>query len=237
VAVFLLLFFLASIPLFLIEWIIGKCNPGLRDRSSLRIVQGAITVIAFLSGVRTTVIGEENIPKDTPVLYIGNHRSYFDVVLTYARVRGLTGYIAKEELAKIPFLRTWMKLLHCHFLNRTDIRQGLKTILDAIEDVKNGISIFIFPEGTRSTSADETEMLPFREGSFKIATKTGCPVIPVAISHSSEILEDHMPFIRATHVTIEYGTPIYPDQLSRQEQKFLGKYVQNIIQEALVRNH
>ena len=85
IAVFLIVFFLLSIPVFLIEWIIGKFNPRVRDISSLRIVQGAFKVVIFLSGVKLTVIGEENVPKDQPVLYIGNHRSYFDIVLTYAR--------------------------------------------------------------------------------------------------------------------------------------------------------
>jgi 1-acyl-sn-glycerol-3-phosphate acyltransferase len=236
VAVFLIVFFILSIPVFLIEWILGKCNSKLRDVSSLRIVQGAVTIIGFLSGTKVTVIGKENIPKDTPALFIGNHRSYFDIVVTYALFPGLTGFVGKKELGKIPFLSTWMRLLHCHFLDRSDVRQGLKTILAAIEDVKNGISIVIFPEGTRNTGEDETELLPFHEGSFKIATKSGCPIIPMSINHTSEIFEDHMPFIKATHVTVEFGTPIYPKELPREQQKFLGQYVQGLIEETLKKN-
>ena len=135
IAVFLIVFFLLSIPVFLIEWIIGKFNPRVRDISSLRIVQGAFKVVIFLSGVKLTVIGEENVPKDQPVLYIGNHRSYFDIVLTYARCPGLTGYVAKKEMLKIPLLSRWMKFLYCLFLDRTDIKAGLKTILTAIDYV------------------------------------------------------------------------------------------------------
>lgn len=236
IAVFVITFLILSIPVFLIEWLIGKFNPGLRDISSLRIVQGAFKVVTWLSGAELTVIGEENIPTDTAVLFIGNHRSYFDIVLTYARCRSLTGYVAKKEMLKIPLLSRWMKFLHCLFLDRSDIRAGLKTILEAIEKVKSGISIMIFPEGTRNKNASETELLPFHEGSFKIATKTGCPIIPVSINNSSAIFEDHLPFVKKTHVTIEYGKPIYPGELSRDEQKFLGKYVQAIILETLERN-
>ncbi len=236
VAVFLVTFLILSIPIFLVEWIIGKFNPGLRDISSLRIVQWAFKVVIFLSGVKLTVIGEENVPKDTAVLYIGNHRSYFDVVMTYARCPGLTGYVAKKEMLKIPLLSRWMKILHCLFLDRSDIKQGLKTILTAIDLVKNGVSITIFPEGTRNSGPSELELLPFHEGSFKIATKTGCPIIPMSITNSSSIFEDHIPWIRGSRVTIEYGKPIYPGELSREEQKFIGKYVRDVIQETLVKN-
>lgn len=71
-----------------------------------------------------------------------------------------------------------MRYLHCLFLDRKDIKQGLKTILTAIEKIKSGISICIFPEGTRNKNKDELELLPFHEGSFKIASKSGCAIHP-----------------------------------------------------------
>ena len=228
-----MIFLVLSIPVFLIEWIIGKFSPKARDISSLRIVQAGFKIIIWMSGIKLTVKGEENVPKDTAVLYIGNHRSYFDIVLTYARCPGLTGYVAKKEMLKIPLLSRWMKFLHCQFLDRSDIREGLKTILAAAEEIKNGVSIMIFPEGTRSTNESELDMLPFHEGSFKIATKTGCPIIPVAISGSSAAFEDHIPRVFPAHVTIEYGKPVYPKDLSREEQKFLGRRVQGTIAEML----
>lgn len=236
VAVFLILFFIVSIPLYLIEWVIGKINPHAKDISSLRIVQWAFKVIIFLSGCRLTVIGEENVPKDEAVLYIGNHRSFFDVVLTYARCPGLTGYLAKKEIEKVPFLSTWMRYLYCLFLDRKDIKQGLKTILTAIDHVKNGISVFIFPEGTRSTGADQTELLPFHEGSFKVATKTDCLIVPVAITNTSQILEDHFPFIKGTQVTMEYGKPFRPSELSKEDKKVIGSYTRDIVQGMVKRN-
>ena len=233
IVLFLVIFLVLSIPVFLIEWIIGKFSPRARDISSLRIVQAGFKIIIWMSGIKLTVKGEENVPKDTAVLYIGNHRSYFDIVLTYARCPGLTGYVAKKEMLKIPLLSRWMKFLHCQFLDRSDIREGLKTILAAAEEIKNGVSIMIFPEGTRSTNESELDMLPFHEGSFKIATKTGCPIIPVAISGSSAAFEDHIPRVFPAHVTIEYGKPVYPKDLSREEQKFLGRRVQGTIAEML----
>ena len=176
-----------SIPILFCEWILGKFNQRKKDISSLRIIQAVFRLILKVTGADITILGHEKVPTDQAILYIGNHRSYFDILLTYVLCPGTTGYIAKKEMEPIPLLSNWMRYLHCLFLNRKDIKEGLKTILTAIEEVKNGISICIFPEGTRNKGNNELELLPFHEGSFKISTKTGCPVIPIAIHNSAEI--------------------------------------------------
>ena len=229
-------YLILSIPLLIIEWIIGKFNPHAKDISSLRIIQTVFRFILWLTGVKVTVIGEENVPKDQPVLYIGNHRSFFDILLTYTRCPGLTGYVAKAEMEKIPLLSNWMRYLHCLFLDRKDIKKGLQTIKEGIEKIKSGISICIFPEGTRNRSESDLELMEFHEGSFKLATRTGCPIIPIALNNTVSIFEKQFPKIRKTHVVIEYCKPIYPAELSKEDKKFIGKYTQNIILEALKRN-
>lgn len=234
VALFVVLFLICSIPLLIIEYIIGKFNMDVKNRSSLAIVNWAFRVCLFFAGTTVTVIGEENVPKDEPVLYIGNHRSYFDILITYVRVPRPTGYIAKKEILRVPLLRDWMWYLHCLFLDRKDIKQGMNTILQGIEKVKSGISICIFPEGTRNKVNDT--FLPFHEGSFKIAEKSGCAIIPMAINNTGEIFEDHLPFIRKTHVVLEYCKPIYMSQMSREEKKNIGTKVQSIIKETYFKN-
>ena len=211
-------FLILSIPILFIEWIIGKFSPRTKEISSLRLIQGVFKLILWEAGTKVTIIGEENVPKDTPVLYIGNHRSYFDIVLSYSRCPIRTGYIAKKEMERYPLLSNWMRYLHCLFLDRKDIKQGLKTILTAIEKVKSGISICIFPEGTRNANADELELLP------------------LAMNNTAEIFEAHMPKIKSTHVVLEYGKPIYVKELSREDQKHLGVYTQNVIHEMLEKN-
>ena len=233
---FAVCYLIIGIPVLFVEWLIGKKNPHLRDISSLRMVQWAFRVICRICGVKLTVKGQENVPKDIPVLYIGNHRSYFDILLTYSRCPIRTGYIAKKEMEKIPLLSTWMRYLHCLFLDRKDIKQGLKTILTAVDKVKSGISICIFPEGTRNRNKDELDMLPFHEGSFKIATKANCPIIPIAISNSANIFEAHFPKISPAKVVVEYGKPIYPDELSKEDKRHVGEYTQNVIREMLIKN-
>lgn len=231
---FVVLYLILGIPVLFVEWIIGKFNKQAADISQLRMVQWAFRVILFICGTKLTVIGEENVPKNEPVLYIGNHKSYFDIIITYARCPRLTGYVAKNSMEKVPLLSTWMKRLHCLFINREDVKEALKTILAGIDNIKNGISMCIFPEGTRNTTADL--MLPFKEGSFKMAEKTSCAIIPMAIFGSADILENHFPKVKATHVVLEYGKPIYPNELDKETRRKLGSYCQGIIAEMLEKN-
>ena len=98
IAVFLILYLILSIPIFLVEWIIGKFNRRAKDISSLRIVQWGFKVILKMTGVTTTVIGEENVPKDQAVLYVANHRSYFDILLTYSRCPIRCRFLCQRDL-------------------------------------------------------------------------------------------------------------------------------------------
>ena len=230
---FAVVYLIVGIPVLFVEWIIAKKNPYLRDISCLRMVQWALRVIYKICGVKLTVIGQENIPKDEPVLYVANHSSYFDIIITYSLCPKLTGYVAKDSLEKVPLLNRWMKRLYCLFMNRDDLKASLNTIKQGIEYIKQGISICIFPEGTRG---DGKTLLPFKEGSLKMAERTGCAIIPMAISNTAAILKDHMPFAKPAKVIVEYAEPIYPKTLSKEERRALGAYTQNVIQGILDRN-
>ena len=213
VALFLLIYFIASIPLFGIEWIIGKFNKRAKDISSLRIVQFGFKAILFISGTKTTVIGYDNIPKGEP---------------------DLTGFVAKKEIEKVPFLRTWMRYLYCLFLDRDNLKEGLKTILQGIEYIKQGVSIVIFPEGTRNSSDDD--MFPFKEGSLKFAEKSGCKIIPMVQNNTAECFEKHLPWIKKAHTVLEFCEPIDINALEKDDRKHLAAYVQNIIAEVYRKN-
>lgn len=215
--------------------LLAKVNKRSADLAALRIVQWGFKVILKISGVEVTVIGEDRVP-DEPVLYVGNHRSYFDILLTYSRCRDLTGFVAKKEMLNYPFLRTWMKRVYCLFLDRDNIREGLKTILTAIDQVKNGISVFIFPEGTRN-KGEELSLLPFHAGSFKIAEKSGCPIVPVALNNTINIFEGHLPYIKKTHVVLEYCSPIYMNEMEKEDRKKIDVYCQKIIKDTIKKNH
>lgn len=233
IAIYLVLYLILSLPVLFAEWIIGKFNPELQGKSSKAIVGWGFRCIGHIAGAKVIVRGQENIPTDTAVLYVGNHRSFFDIVLTLSFFPRVTGYVAKKEMNKVPILRLWMKSIHCLFLDRKNIKEGLKTILAGVEEVKNGYSLCIFPEGTRNKVNDT--FLPFHEGSFKIAEKGGVPIIPMTVVNSAAVFEDHLPRVKKATVIIDFGTPIYPAQLDKETRKSMSTYVSGIIQERYFR--
>mgnify|MGYP002226765821 CR=1 FL=1 len=116
-----------------------------------------------------------------PASFVGNHRSYYDIPILLTALDAPHGILAKEELEKIPLLNRWMKLLGCVFVKRDDIRASVKALNDATAIVESGRSFVIFPEGTRY-KGEEGGAGEFKAGAFRIAIKTGVPVVPVAIS-------------------------------------------------------
>ncbi len=226
---FAALFFIIGLPIQLILWLIGKRNGALRDRAARRIVRFGCRGLLVICGVKVRAEGLDNIPADTPVLYVGNHRSFFDVFISYLYFPSVTGYVAKKEFAKFPPLRYWVTLVHGVFIDRNDMKQSLKAILEAISNVKSGISMVIFPEGTRSRGESELDMLPFKEGSMKIAEKAHCPVIPMAMTHTQDIFEKQFPLVRPQKVTLRFGEPVDLASLPKEERKFSAAMMQNKI--------
>lgn len=224
---------LIDLPLHLITWLIEKVKPGACTGFRHGYARFAMKGIWFLAGGRATVIGLSNIPKDRPVLFVGNHRSIFDIILAGSLIPVPVGFVAKKELQGTP-IRLIMEEIHCLFLDREDARQGLKTILTAIDYVKSGISMFIFPEGTRSK--EEGKFLPFHAGSFKIATKAKAPIIPVTIVGMGDVFEDHYPRLKWAPVVIEFGELIETADMDRNAQKELPDRVKALMEETYKKN-
>lgn len=233
VIIFVLIVFILSLIAWPIEYLIGRFNPHARDISSLRIIQGVFKVILFLSGVRLTIKGRENILKDEAALYVGNHRGFFDTIVSYSLMPGITGFIAKKEMGKVPFVRIWMRFLHCLFLDRSNPRKGLTTILKGIEELKNGVSIVIFPEGTRNKGEG---LMQFHGGSFKLADRSNCKIVPMAINNSDNVFENHFPAIKSTKMIIEFCKPIDVAAMDKEQRKALPNMTHDIILETYERN-
>lgn len=229
VALTVVLYLIVTVPVLIIEWLINAKDQQRLDNFNLKMIRGIFRFILKLSGVKVNVIGEEHIPPDTAVLYVGNHRSYFDILAGYTTIPSLLGFVAKKEMESIPLLSNWMKMVNCIFIDRNNIKAGLKSILDGINKVKSGISIWIFPEGTRNKNKDPLDLLPFKEGSFKIAEKTGCPIVPVALTGTADIFENHFPRITPYEITIHFGEPVYLKELPAEHKKFAGVYIRDII--------
>lgn len=227
--IFLAIFGIISLPILGVLWIMGKIKPEAKSKGSLAVVKCALKIVTFLDGIRLTIIGYDKVPENEAVQYVANHSSIFDIVVTLPLVKTETAFISKKE-NRVPILAQYMENMHGIFFDRNDMKQGMKTILDSIEMIKKGISVFIYPEGTRTKTG---ELNPFKEGSFKIAAKTGCKVVPIAITGTADVFENHLPRIKSREVIVEFGDPFVIAELDEENRKFPGKYAQALIQSML----
>lgn len=225
------IFFIISLPLMPIVLLMERFAPKAADRFSYAWVRFGMKMVVRLINVKVEAIGLENIPKDTAVLYVGNHRSIFDVIISSYLIPGRVGYVAKKEFSRVPFLNFWIRRIHSVFLDREDIRSGIAMINQCMDNMKNGISMYIFPEGTRNHY--EGTLLPFHGGSFKSAIRTGLPVVPVTNIGMGDIYEDHRPTAHNRHVRIVFGKPIETKTLKGQQRKELPDQVRSIIAQTM----
>ena len=136
-------------------------------------------------------------------------------------------------MIKIPFLTQWMKNIGCLFLDRKDNKKALKTILEGVKMLKEEqVSLYIFPEGTRGHT---DELAPFKKGSFKMAEKSGVPIVPIGIANSDMVFENNGWFrkIRYTKVYLNIGEPIYTKSLGDEEKKHIDVYIQKVVAELI----
>ncbi len=235
IILFVIVYLIVTLPALLVFWLIAKKDAKKAERYVHTFIVWAFRCINTLAGVDPVITGLENVPKDQPVLYIGNHCSYFDILITYPLCTLPTSYVAKDGLKKIPLFNVWGTLMRCLFFNRNDVKQSLKMIRDAVECLKTDTSVFIFPEGTRNKSGSCLPLGEFHNGSFKPAVRSGAPIIPVALKNTANIWESHMPWVRKTKVFVEYGRPIFLADLDPADKKNSGSYMRNVLEEMLSR--
>ena len=190
--------------------------------------------ILKVTGVQLTVEGRENIPADRACVFVANHRSYYDIPLLLANLDAPHAVLAKEELGKIPLLNRWMRLLGCVFVQRDDVRASVRALNDATAIVEGGHSFIIFPEGTRY-KGEEGGAGEFKNGAFRIAVKTGAPLVPVAISGARGLFESHGNRATPGAVRIAILPPIQTEGMSKAEQKQVPDAVRQSILARLAR--
>lgn len=178
------------------------------------------------SGAQITVYDQHRVPKDEPVLFVSNHQSDFDIAIFMAMIEKNTGFVAKIEMEKVPLLRSWMRGIHCVFMDRDNLKQSLQTIIEGINNLKAGYSMVVFPEGTRSKSR---KMGLFKAGSFKLATKSKVPIVPVTIDGSYKIMEGNNYKITPAIVKVFVHEPIYVKGMPKEEEADLPEQVREII--------
>jgi 1-acyl-sn-glycerol-3-phosphate acyltransferase len=178
------------------------------------------------NGSEIKVIGNENVPASGGVLFIANHQSNFDIPILIGFVPRDKGFIAKHEMLKIPVFSRWMRYLGCLFIDRGDARQSLKVLNEAAERLKQGHSLVIFPEGTRSKDGTVGQ---FKSGSLKIAVKANVPIVPITINGSMNIMPKGTSFIKSACVEVIVSPPLILDELPDKDTNLIAEKVRSII--------
>ncbi len=217
------LFMVSFIPLFLLR-ILGRQREAHFYLGAISRMIGRF--LLFSTGSKLHMEGRENIPVGRPYCYIVNHQAYADTLVMMAATPEAVGFIAKADLKQIPVIRTWMMVLGCYFLKRDSLKDGMKAILYGADRVKKGYPMVIFPEGRRSKGP---EMLPFRKGGVKLATKAKAMAVPVSIHGAYRILEKKgRP--NPTWIGVKFHPPVDTVNLKGPEEDALADRLRDTIQ-------
>ena len=176
------------------------------------------------------VINPENLPEEGPCVYVSNHQSYADILVLLNVIKHQTGFIAKEELASIPVFSKWILRIGSLFILRGDARESLKTISEGADMIKDGYSLVIFPEGTRSRGG---QMGEFKPGSLKLATKAKTVVVPLTINGSYKMYEEPGQITKNVTIEITVHKPVDTSQMDRKELAGLSEVLEETIKNAL----
>ncbi|ACO83764.1 lysophospholipid acyltransferase family protein [Clostridium botulinum] len=212
-----------------LKYLKRKGNKEEIDRYINKSVLGWANFIVNGIGIKVNKKGLENVP-DGPCLFVGNHQGLLDVPVIVSSLDRYVGFVAKKEMLKLKILTYWMKEMKCVFMDRQNVRAAVKTINEGVENLKNGYSMLIFPEGTRSRGENLGE---FKKGSMKLGIKAGVPIVPIAINGTYNVLEANGRKIKAADVDLIICPPIYPNELSKEEQNNLSQTIKDIIQKEL----
>ncbi len=182
--------------------------------------------ILFVSRIRVTVKGFYHIDPSRSYIYMPNHQSLFDipVLLSYLDVQ--FRWLAKKELFNIPIFGQAMKRIGYISIDRSNRKSAFESLLRAAEIIRNGVSVMIFPEGTRSK---DRIIIPFKKGGFVLAVDSGVPIVPIIIHGTGEIMPKEEMLIRHGNVLLEIRQPIETSGYSRKNKDDLMEEVRQVI--------
>ena len=194
------------------------------------ILRSAMHIFLKFYHIKLNVVGKENLPKDIYIVY-SNHKSNMDPIFIYLATKShqITA-IGKHTLFKNYFMNLIRGTYGAYSLNRDNDREAAKTIIKAISDAKNGMSIIIFPEGGIKTR-DVEEMVNLRAGAYKVATKSGVLILPCAIIGSSQIKSEKRR--KKKEVTVVFFKPITKEEYATYNTTQIGLKVEEIINEGI----
>jgi len=198
---FIVVFFLWIVP----SWLTVKQIKD--EKRAGRFTSAALQVLFALTGIRLKVVGKEFMETPGAKVYACNHASYFDVLPVMMGLGVNYRFVAKGEVNQMPLIGTFLNQMGHLSFDRFDASSRLKQVDEIEEYLRQGDSVFVFPEGTFTP---EDGVRPFQLGAFRGAVATGAPVIPVSLKGTRRFLRDGTILPRPTSVTITLSPPIYP---------------------------
>ncbi len=186
--------------------------------------------ILWVSGIKFQVRGMEHIDPSRSAIYMSNHQSNYDIPVFFSALPIQFRWLAKAELFKIPIFGWGMRGAGYISIDRSNSKSAIKSLKKAAASIRNGTSVLIFPEGTRSSDAS---LLPFKSGGFILALESGVPIIPMAVQGTYGIMPKGTSLIRRSHVTLTMYPAIDPTAYTRKEKEQLMERVRASIEAAM----
>ena len=202
------------------------------EEECYRHIQYILSLAIRAGNVQLKVTGQENIPEEGGFMMYANHQGLFDVLAVAATCHRPLGAVLKKEIYNVPFIHQVALCTKSFPMDREDVRQSLTVINQVIEEVKGGRNYLIFPEGTRSRKGNE--LLEFHGGSFRCATKSKCPILPLAFVDSFKVLDQK----GSDPVTVQlHYLPVIPyEEYADLKPAQLAQLVRSRIEEAIQNN-
>ena len=182
--------------------------------------------------IHIDVHGQENIPKENGFMFFPNHQGLFDVLAIIKACPVPFSVVAKKEVGDIPFLKQVFACMKAFSMDREDIKQSMQVILKVIKEVKQGRNYLIFAEGTRSKDGNHPQ--EFKSGSFKAATKSQCPIVPVALIDSYKAFDTGS--IKKLTVQVHFLKPMYYEEYKDMKTTEIAAEVKRRIEETIQKN-
>ena len=201
-----------------------------REAFSYLFMHRLAKVLFYATGSRIEIRGLENIPKDGPALFVSNHQGHMDSLIIEAFINKPKGFISIKEYQRAFILRTWMKHMGCVFMDRGNIRQQFMCIAQATENLKNGQSMVVFPEGKMN---DGKETFEFQKGWLRMATKSRVPVVPITIKDSYKVISYNGRRLSPAKIECIISKPIDTSFVKKSEENDFVLKVRDVILENL----
>lgn len=187
-------------------------------------------LIILITFCRVKIIGTQTLKKGQSYIVVCNHQSLYDILTIYGYLPVEIKWVMKKELEKMPFVGVACKVLGHVFVDRRNSDKARQSLIDAKEDVSDGVSAFFFPEGSRSLDG---ELVQFKKGAFRMAKTLELPILPITISGANKVMPAKSLIICPHEIRLTIHEPIMADVVTTETANELARRAKSLIISAL----